>query len=132
MTHAPNLWLLKRRSKDFSRVLGFVCVVLMCIGPSSSTNAALTDAQYVAQISAIEIVNDGTNNAIYVRGTFTPTLPCATQGFFVVQSDPFEKEIVAMLFTAKTSGRSISYTHVYCVSGGISDGYSRGNGFVLL
>ena len=114
------------------KISRFFVLVLIFLTPTLSTHAALTDTHYVVQISAIEVVNDGTNNAIYIRGTFTPALPCAVQGFFLVSTDPFEKEIVGMLLLAKASGRSASYTHNYCVSGGVSDGYSRGNGFLLM
>jgi len=84
-------------------------------------------------ISQIEINNDTSSgtayngNAVFVRGSFSPALPCASQGFFVASTDPFEKEIMATLLLAKASGRTVSFTFVYCHS----NGYARGNSYVL-
>ena len=74
-------------------------------------------------------MNDGTTtgNAIYVRGSFSPALPCPTQGFVMFASDPFLKEVMAMLLMAKSIGRPVSFTNVYCHD----SGYGRGNGYVL-
>lgn len=84
-------------------------------------------AQYEVRVAEIEIVNDGSNNAIYVRGTFTPAIPCPIQGFFITAADPFQKEIAAMLLSAKVSGSTVAYTHVYCHQ----NGYGRTNRYVL-
>jgi hypothetical protein len=98
---------------------------------ASLAYAGLSDPHYDVQVGEVEIVNDGTNNAIYVRGIFTPALPCPVQGFVYLSTDPFEKEVTSLLLTAKATGKTVRYVHVYCISGGASDGYSRGNGFVL-
>lgn len=90
---------------------------------------------YIVQISQIEMNNNGlyvdgngvAQAAIFVRGTFTPALPCAQQGFFIIASDPFEKETLAMLLAAKAAGTTIGYTHVYCNT----NGYSRGSVIVM-
>ncbi len=79
------------------------------------------------QVAEIEIVNDGAANAIYVRGSFSPALPCPTQGFVMFSSDPFLKEVMAMLLMAKSTGRPVSFTNVYCHA----TGYGRGNGYIL-
>lgn len=83
------------------------------------------------QVAEIEIVNvnDGTTNgnAIYVRGSFSPALPCPTQGFIMFPSDPFLKEVMAMLLMAKSTGRPVSFANAYCHA----TGYGRGNGYVL-
>jgi hypothetical protein len=97
----------------------------------SFAHAALSDPHYAVQVADIEIVNDGTNNAIYVRGTFTPTLPCSVQGFVYFANDAFQKDVTAILLVAKSTGRPVSFTHSYCISGTASNGYGRGNGYVL-
>ena len=98
---------------------------------SLPANAALADYHFDVQVTDIEVVNDGTNNAIYVRGSFTPALPCQVQGFVYFATDPFQREVTAMLLAAKSTGRSVSFVHSYCVSSGASNGYGRGNGYVL-
>ena len=46
---------------------------------------------------------DGTGNpapAIFVYGAFTPALPCVSQGFFLIPSDPLFSETVAIIVIA--------------------------------
>jgi hypothetical protein len=109
----------------------FAVLVAMAQLIATPVSAALSDFHYDVQVTDIEIVNDGTNNAIYVRGGFTPALPCAVQGFVFYSSDPYQKEISALLLTAKATGRSASFVHAYCISSGAANGYGRGNGYSL-
>lgn len=91
----------------------------------ASTPATAANELQVAEVEIVNL-NDGTANAnaIYVRGNFSPALPCPTQGFVMFPSDPFLKEVMAMLLMAKSTGRPVSFTNVYCHS----TGYGRGNG----
>lgn len=109
----------------------FALAALAVVSLQLPVRAGLSDPHWDVVISDIEIVNDGTNNAIYARGTFAPTLPCPVQGFVYFSTDPFAKEVTAILIAAKTSGRSVSFAHAYCMNGGASNGYGRGNGYVL-
>jgi len=67
------------------------------------------------QISEVEMNNnslyiDASGNlqpAIVVRGTFTPALPCAQQGFFLIAGDPFFDETIAILLSAKATGSPV-------------------------
>jgi hypothetical protein len=123
---------MRKQNNFFSKYFSLVCLCLgLAIAPMTSAIAALGDPHYTAQVTEMEIVNDGVNNAIYVRGTFTPPLPCPIQGFVYFAADPFEKELTAVIVTAKAAGRSITYAHSYCMNSGASTGYSRGNGVVL-
>ena len=108
-----------------------VLIVAMTQFLSFPASATLADLHYDVQVTDIEVVNDGTYNAMYVRGAFTPALPCPVQGFFLFPTDPYQKEVTAMLMTAKLTGRSVSFVHAYCMAGGPANGYSRGNGYVL-
>ncbi len=112
------------------RSLLFLCF-LVAVSAMKDASAGLADPHYSVQVGDVEIVNDGTNNAIYVRGVFTPALPCPIQGFVYFAADAFEKEMTSMIVTAKATGRTLTYTHSYCLSSGASSGYSRGNGVVL-
>ena len=107
-----------------SPILKRLCISSVLAAASASSGLAFAND---VQLTEIEAINDGTNNGIYIRGVFTPALPCATQGFFLISSDPFEKETVAMLLTAKATGRNVGFTFVYCHA----NGYGRGNGYVL-
>ncbi len=88
-------------------------------------------APYTVQVSEVEMNNNGlyidaSGNiapAIFVRGTFTPVLPCAQQGFFLIANDPFFQETLAIILSAKATGTPLGFTHVYCHA----NGYSRGN-----
>lgn len=100
---------------------------ILASGLASLAMQAAFASQHEVQVSEIEVINDGTNNAIYVRGTFSPSVPCPTQGFFFLSADPFQKELSAIMLTAKMTGRAVSYAHVYCHA----NGYSRGNGYIL-
>lgn len=101
-----------------------VALAMMCSVPCVA-------APYTVQITDVEMNNTGLYTdangnpqaAIFVRGTFTPTLPCAQQGFFLLASDPLFAETIAIILTAKSSGTSLGYTHVYCYA----NGYSRGS-----
>jgi hypothetical protein len=104
------------------------CLAVLAITPAL---AGLSDPRYELQVGDIEVVNDGVNNGLYVRGSFSPTLPCPVQGFVAYAAEPYLKEVMAMLLTAKASGRAVSFVHVYCVGSGAAVGYSRGNGYVL-
>ena len=72
-------------------VRGLLCASLSCI--LSSEGLA---APYSIQISEVEMNNNGLYTdttgaavpAVFVRGTFSPPLPCAQQGFFLIGSDP--------------------------------------------
>jgi len=92
-----------------------------------------SQAQFTVTISQVEVNYDLTNastygsDVIFVRGTFTPALPCAVQGFFLTPTDAFLNQMVATLLLAKATGKTITYTHVYCHS----NGYSRGNSLIL-
>lgn len=109
-------------------------MLLMALALSTTNTVAA--APYTVQITQVEMNNNGlyvdssgtAQAAIFVRGTFTPALPCAQQGFFIIASDPFEKETLAMLIAAKVAGTPIGYAHVYCFA---ANGYSRGNIVVL-
>ena len=94
-----------------SRLISFATTVATLLACSSAM------AAIELQVAEIEIVNlnDGTTNgnAIYVRGSFSPALPCPTQGFIMFPSDPLLKEVMAMLLMAKSTG------------------YGRDNGYVL-
>ncbi len=106
-----------------------VTLALVVLGCSLSENALA--APYSVQISEVEMNNNGLyvdangspQAAIFVRGVFTPALPCAQQGFFLTSSDPLFQQTLAIILTAKASGASLGYTHVYCHS----SGYSRGS-----
>lgn len=88
-------------------------------------------APYTVQVSEVEMNNNGlyfdaSGNAapaIFVRGTFTPALPCAQQGFFLVAADPFFQATLAIILSAKATGAPVGFTHVYCHA----NGYSRGS-----
>ena len=90
-------------------------------------------APYTVQIAQVEMNNnalyiDAAGNpepAIFVRGTFTPALPCAQQGFFLIAGDPFFDETIAILLSAKATGSPVGFTFVYCHA----SGYARGNTF---
>jgi len=92
-------------------------------------------APYTVQISEVEINNNGLfvdasgnpQPAIFVRGTFTPTLPCAQQGFFLYANDPFLPETVAVLLAAKATGSPVGFTFIYCTT----NGYARGGTFSI-
>lgn len=92
------------------------------------TSATAATEMQVAEIEVVNM-NDGTatGNAIYVRGSFSPALPCPAQGFVMFPSDPLLKEAMALLLMAKSTGRPVSFTNVYCHA----SGYGRGNGYVL-
>ncbi len=82
--------------------------------PASATDVVVTQ---------VLVVSDGTSNkGIYVRGTFSPALPCAIQGYFVAQTDVLEREIFSVSLTALALSRGISYTHVSCNAAGYSVG----------
>jgi len=75
---------------------GLAVATAFSFGLSTSVLAA----PYTVQISEVEMNNnslyiDASGNpepAIVVRGTFTPALPCAQQGFFLIAGDPFFSE----------------------------------------
>jgi len=48
--------------------------------------------------------NGSSEAAIFIRGVFTPALPCAQQGFFLTSSDPLFQQTLAIILTAKASG----------------------------
>jgi hypothetical protein len=83
------------------------------------------------QISEVEMNNNGlyvdasgnAEPAIFVRGTFSPPLPCAQQGFFLINGDPLLQYTLAIILSAKASGALLGYTHGYCHA----NGYSRGS-----
>jgi hypothetical protein len=121
-----------RKDSFLVRWCSLLCLCIgLVIAPMTDAIAGLGDPHYSLQVGDMEIVNDGTNNAIYVRGTFTPALPCPIQGFVYFAADPFEKEMTGMIITAKATGRNLTYAHSYCMSSGAATGYSRGNGVVL-
>lgn len=123
---------MRKRNSFFLRCFSLLCVCFgLVVVPMRDAVAGLGDPHFSVQVGDMEIVNDGTNNAIYIRGTFTPALPCAIQGFVYYAADPFEKEMTAMIVTAKAAGRNITYAHSYCMNSGAATGYSRGNGLVL-
>lgn len=98
---------------------------------TSTYSVASTTAPYSVQISEVEVNNNGlyidangnAEPAIFVRGVFTPALPCPQQGFFLIASDPLLQETVAIIIAAKAAGTPLGYNHVYCYS----NGYSRGD-----
>ena len=118
-----------KMSLDCRVLLG--CALLVFALSPRPAHAALQYAYWDFQVTEMEIVNDGTNNAVAVRGTFTPALPCPVQGFVYFPSDPLQKEVTSLLLTAKATGRTMSYVHVYCFTTGFWNGYSRGNGLVI-
>jgi hypothetical protein len=107
-------------------VRALLCASLGCILSSGALAAP-----YSVQISEVEMNNNGLYTdttgtavpAIFVRGTFSPTLPCAQQGFFLVGSDPLFQSTLAIILSAKASGALLGYTHVFCHP----NGYSRGS-----
>ena len=48
-------------------------------------------------------------------------------GLYLFPSEPFLKEVMAMLLMAKSTGRPVSFTNAYCHA----TGYGRGNGYIL-
>jgi hypothetical protein len=69
---------------------------LLCASLGCILSSGALAAPYSVQISEVEMNNNGLYTdttgtavpAIFVRGTFSPTLPCAQQGFFLIGSDP--------------------------------------------
>ncbi len=108
-------------------VVTSMLAALLCCGLSGIALAA----PYSVQVAEVEMNNSGLyidangspQPAIFVRGVFTPALPCAQQGFFLTSADPFLQETLAIILTAKASGAPLGFTHVYCHS----SGYSRGS-----
>jgi len=115
----------------FSSLLSkiFVALAAFC---ATAAFALLTDTHWTAQVGDVEVVtDDAAHAAIYVRGVFAPALPCPIQGFVLVSTDPYQKEMFSMILMAKATGRPITFTHTYCFTSGPHAGYSRGNGIVL-
>lgn len=78
-------------------------------------------------VTEIQIyAENASTDRILVKGTFNTG--CANPNYFVLaMSDNFFKEIYATLLTAKLTGTSIKYLHIYCMP----DGISRGNAYAL-
>jgi hypothetical protein len=78
-------------------------------------------------VTEIQIYSENAStDRILVKGTFNTG--CATPNLFVVaMNDNFFKEIFATLLTAKSTGTSIKYLHIYCMP----DGISRGNAYAI-
>lgn len=102
-------------------------LLLLSAAPAAAEFDVVWPNQYTVSITGVTIVADGVNNQIAVTGVFTPALPCATQGFFLLSSDAHFKESYSMLLTAKATGSAMKYSHIYCHS----NGYSRGHHFML-
>ena len=78
-------------------------------------------------VTEIQFYSEGTSNdKIVVVGTFNTG--CSHPNMFVMGSgDAYFKEIYAAMLTAKLTGTSIKYLHIYCTP----DGFSRGNAYSL-
>lgn len=79
-------------------------------------------------ITEIEITaeNNPATDRVLIKGTFNTG--CANPHYFVLgMNDNFFKETFALLMTAKLTGTSIKFLHIYCMS----DGISRGNVYAL-
>lgn len=120
MWEAPVFMYRKPRAALLGAALALVAIVPAIASPFDPRDM---------QVGEIEISNDGTSNAIYVRWTFTPALPCPMEGFVYWAGDAHQKEITALLLTAKPTGRTASFVHVCSVgAGSASSGYSRATG----
>ena len=103
---------------------------LLMMGVGCLASAGVVAAPYTVQVTEVEMNNNGlfidasgnAEPAIFVRGTFSPALPCAQQGFFLISGDPLLQYTLAIILTAKASGSPLGFTHVYCHA----NGYSRG------
>ena len=85
---------------------------------------------YSMQVSEVEMNEQGLiagQAAVFiVRGVVTPAIPCSYQALLIYSTDPFQKEVVAMMIAAKTSGQRITFNHVLCTAG-----FSRSNAYAL-
>ncbi len=77
-------------------------------------------------ITDIKIVNDGSNNGVYVGTSFSTG--CSYNGFLMVSTDPYFDHIYAQIVTAKATGRQITIYTVYCHA----SGYARASVFQFL
>jgi hypothetical protein len=105
----------------------------LILGLAAVLPEAAIAAPYSVQITEIEMNNNGLYTdttgtpqpAVFVRGIFTPALPCAQQGFFLIASDPLFQETLAILLSAQARGAVVGYTNVFCNP----NGYSRGSSY---
>lgn len=77
-------------------------------------------------ISEINLINDGSNDGVYVTGSFAAG--CTYNGFVIYATDPYFQQVYATLLTAKATGRQVKFMNVYCHS----SGYARGNQYAIL
>ena len=87
-------------------------VVIALIAASAPANAAW----YSGTIADIKIVNDGSNDGVYIDTGFSTG--CTFNGFLIVSIDPYFQQIYAQLLTAKATGRQISIYSVSCHASG--------------
>jgi hypothetical protein len=106
----------------------------MVIGGATAMMLASTaSAQESGTITSIQVASTGVaaNDGVFVTGDFSPPTGCTNNGFVLIPSDDNFSQIYAGLLAAETTGRTIQWVFVYCVTSGAFAGYARAHSYAF-